>query len=93
MSAFGGKADMTAGQRRKKWSPSPPWAPASGTGNPNDCGSAQIKSPCQYLKRSRHHFLRFFAELTVKLRVIVRVHPTLKCLRGGRPIKEPRRYA
>jgi hypothetical protein len=48
--------------------------------------STQIKSLCKQIKRSRYHFLRFFAELAVKL--IVRVHPTLKCLRGGRPIKE-----
>jgi hypothetical protein len=37
--------------------------------------------------------LRFFAELPVKLRVIVRVHPTLKHLRGGRSIKELSRDA
>jgi hypothetical protein len=53
--------------------------------------STQIKSLRKQIKRSRYHFLRFFADLAVKLRVIVRTHPTLKCLRGGGPVKEPRR--
>jgi hypothetical protein len=33
------------------------------------------------------------ADLPVKLRVTVRIHATLKCLRGIRPIKELRRDA
>jgi hypothetical protein len=55
--------------------------------------SAQIKPLCQYLKRSRHDFLRFFAELTVEAGMIVRVHPTLKCLRSVGSVKEVRRDA
>ena len=47
----------------------------------------------QYLKRSRHEFLRFFAELTVEAGMIVRVHPTLKCLRSVGSVKEVRRDA
>jgi hypothetical protein len=45
------------------------------------------------ISSSRHHFLRFFAELAVEARMIVLVHPTLKCLRGGRSIKEASRDA
>jgi hypothetical protein len=50
--------------------------------------TSQVKSLRQYLKCSRHHFLRFFAELPIEFRVIVRAHTTLKHLRGGRSIKE-----
>ena len=45
------------------------------------------------IKCRSDHFLRFFAELRVEVRMIVRIHPTLKCLRGRGSIKEPRRYA
>jgi hypothetical protein len=34
--------------------------------------------------------LRLFAELPVKLRVAVRIHAALKCLRGDGPIKKLR---
>jgi hypothetical protein len=37
--------------------------------------------------------VRFFAKLAVKARMVVRIHAALKCLRGIRTIKEPRRYA
>jgi hypothetical protein len=50
--------------------------------------STETETPYQRLKRIPHYLLRVLAELAVKLRVIVRIHPTLKHLRGGRPIKE-----
>jgi hypothetical protein len=36
------------------------------------------------------HVAQLGHDLAVKLRVVVRVHPALKHLRGGRSIKEPR---
>jgi len=57
-----------------------------------DAGSAQIK-PMQ-CERSRHHFLRFFAELPVKLRMTVRIHATLEDFpvsvdRSKKPRRDP----
>jgi hypothetical protein len=48
----------------------------------------QIEPLLQQRERSRHQFLRRLAELTVKLRMAVCIHATLKCLRRNRSIKE-----
>jgi hypothetical protein len=58
-----------------------------------DAGSPQIKSLLQQRERSRHQFLRLFADLPVKLRVVVGVHPALKCLRSIGSVKEQSRDA
>jgi hypothetical protein len=52
-----------------------------------------IKSLRQYLKGRSDQFLRFFADLAIKLRMAVRMHATLKCLRGVGSIKETCRNA
>jgi hypothetical protein len=55
--------------------------------------SAQVKPLRQYLKCSRHDFLRFFAELRVEVRMIESVDPALESRCVLRSIKELSRDA
>jgi hypothetical protein len=58
-----------------------------------DAGSPQIKSLRKHIKCRSDQFLRFLADLPVKLRVVVGIHAALEddCLIGA--IKEPCRDA
>jgi hypothetical protein len=56
-----------------------------------DWRSTQTEPPCQCLKSSPDYFPRFLAELTVKFRVVMRIHAMLERFGIGRAIKEPRR--
>jgi hypothetical protein len=53
----------------------------------------QIKPLLQQREGCLDQFVRFFANLTVKLRVVIGVHAPLKCLRGVRSVKELSRDA
>jgi hypothetical protein len=55
--------------------------------------STQTEPLCQHLKRILQYLLRFFAELPVKVRIIVRVHAAFERFCISRAIKEPRRDA
>jgi len=50
----------------------------------------QTEPPCQHFQCIPDYLLRLLAQLPVKFRVVMRIHPALECLRIIGPIKEAR---